>query len=185
VLPALLGVVMTFLMHNPSYLMMAFMSPVMMLGSWANGRRQGKVGHRRKPADYHDQLAATEREIAEAGEPGRGERRAAAPDAAELLLVATGPRTRLWERRRSDPDHLVVRVGPAELAGDITVEELDAGQRGSAAHTVPEPVRDRLPLDGFGPQHQGGHRRLAGRAVRARPGRARPARPGRRDHRLR
>ena len=136
VLPAALGVGMTFVMHNPSYLMMAFMSPIMMLGSWANGRRQGKVGHRRKMADYQDELAATRREITEAGELERRDRREAAPDAAELLLVATGPRTRLWERRRSDPDHLVVRMGLAELASDITVEEVEAGQRNTSAHTV-------------------------------------------------
>ena len=138
VLPAVLGLAMTFVMHNASYLMMAFMSPVMMLGSWANGRRQGKVGHRRKMADYQEQLAATEREIVAAGELERRERRAAAPDAAELLLVATGPRTRLWERRRSDPDHLVVRVGLAEMESDVMVEELEGGQRNTSAHTVPD-----------------------------------------------
>ena len=136
VLPAALGLVMTFVMRNSSYLLMAFMSPVMMIGSWANGRRQGKVGHRRRMADYQEQLAASEREIAEAGELERRERRAAGPDAAELLLVATGPRTRLWERRRSDPDHLVVRVGLADLESDVTVEELDGGQRSSSARTV-------------------------------------------------
>ena len=47
------------------------------------------------------------------------ERRAAAaagrdaPDPATVLSIATGPRRRLWERRRTDPDYLLLRVGTA------------------------------------------------------------------------
>jgi S-DNA-T family DNA segregation ATPase FtsK/SpoIIIE len=128
-LPAVFGGVIAMVTHNPSFLMMAAMSPVMMLGSWFSGRRQGRLSHRRQVAEHRARLAATEAEIAVALDQERLDRRAASPDPAELLVIATGPRARLWERRRTDPDHLLVRVGIADLATEIAVDEGDGTQR--------------------------------------------------------
>jgi len=139
-LPAGLGLVMMAVMKNPSYLLMAFFSPVMMVGNWLNGRRTGKIGHRRMQAEYVEHLAAAELEIGHALDAERLRLRASSPDAAELLLIATGPRSRLWERRRSDPDHLLVRVGLADLDSTVVVDQLDGPQRGSQhriAHDAP------------------------------------------------
>lgn len=47
------------------------------------------------------------------------ERRALHPDPAEVLLTATGPRRRLWERRPGDPDVLAMRIGLADLPAGI------------------------------------------------------------------
>ncbi|GAA3183369.1 MULTISPECIES: FtsK/SpoIIIE domain-containing protein [Streptomyces] len=128
-LPAVFGGVIAVVSDNPMFLIMAGMSPVMMIGNWVSGRRQGKVGHRRKLAEYHGQRAAIEREIAAALDEERLDRRAASPDPGELLDIATGPRARLWERRRVDPDHLLVRVGIADLPTEIVVEEEGEGGR--------------------------------------------------------
>lgn len=46
-------------------------------------------------------------------------RRKAAPDPGSVLLLATGPRERLWERRPDDPDWLLVRVGTADLDSEV------------------------------------------------------------------
>jgi S-DNA-T family DNA segregation ATPase FtsK/SpoIIIE len=138
-LPAVFGGVIALVTRNAMFLMMAAMSPVMMVGNWVSGRRQGRRGHRRQLAEYRTRLAAAEDEIAAALDQERRDRRAASPDPAELLVIATGPRARLWERRRTDPDHLLVRVGVADQATGITVEE-DGGGPGRdprAAHDVP------------------------------------------------
>ncbi|WP_369392457.1 FtsK/SpoIIIE domain-containing protein [Streptomyces sp. CG1] len=129
VLPALSGGVIALLTHNAMFLIMAAMSPVMMLGNWYSGRRQGRVGHRRQMAEYRAQLETTEGEIAAALDQERLDRRAGSPDPADLLIVATGPRARLWERRRTDPDHLLVRVGIADLPTGIVVEEDEGSKR--------------------------------------------------------
>jgi S-DNA-T family DNA segregation ATPase FtsK/SpoIIIE len=134
-LPAGIGLVMMAMMHNAGYLMMAAFSPVMMVGNWLNGRRTGRIGQRRQQADYGVRLAEAEQEIAAAMRAERLRLRASSPDAAELLLIATGPRGRLWERRRSDPDHLLVRVGLADLESAVVVEQVDGAQR-SAQHRV-------------------------------------------------
>jgi S-DNA-T family DNA segregation ATPase FtsK/SpoIIIE len=139
-LPAGLGLVMMMVMHNSSYLLMAGFSPVMMVGNWLNSRRTGKIGQRRIQAEYVERLAAAEQDVGRAMEQERLRLRASSPDAAELLLIATGPRSRLWERRRSDPDHLLVRVGLADLDSSVVVEQVDGAQRTSqhrAAHDAP------------------------------------------------
>jgi DNA segregation ATPase FtsK/SpoIIIE, S-DNA-T family len=128
-LPAVFGGVVAMMSHNAMFLLMAGMSPVMMVGSWYTGRRQGRLNYRRQVAEYQTQLDATEAEIAAALEQERRDRRAVGPDPAELLIIATGPRARLWERRRTDPDHLLVRVGIADLPTEIAVEEGDGTQR--------------------------------------------------------
>ncbi len=128
-LPAVFGVVMSLILKNPIYLMFAAMSPLMVLGNWITGRRQGRTSHRSQLAEHRARVAAIEADIAETIVLERHDRRVAAPDPAELLMVATGPRARLWERRRTDPDHLVVRVGIADLPSMITVEATGEDRR--------------------------------------------------------
>jgi DNA segregation ATPase FtsK/SpoIIIE, S-DNA-T family len=137
-LPALFGLVIALTLRNPLFLMMAGMSPVMMIGSWLTGRRQGRLGHRRQVAEYEAQRANVEAEIAVAMDRERLDRRVASPDAAELLIIATGPRARLWERRRTDPDHLLVRVGIADLPTAIEVEEGDGTRRRRDSRAAPD-----------------------------------------------
>ncbi|MBF9069548.1 FtsK/SpoIIIE domain-containing protein [Streptacidiphilus fuscans] len=139
-LPAVFGGAMAMMLHNLMYLMMTAMSPVMMIGTWYSGRRQGKSSHRRHLAEFRSQLQATEVDIAAALGQEQVDRRAECPDPGELLVVATGPRARLWERRRTDPDHLLVRVGTADLPTAVAVEAGEPGQRGRelrAAQDVP------------------------------------------------
>lgn len=128
-LPAVTGTVIALAYRNPLFLLMTAMSPIMVIGGWLSDRRQGRVGHRRQVTEHKAQMAADEAEIAAAMDAERLDRRAASPDAAELLVIATGPRARLWERRRTDPDHLLVRVGVADLPTGIAVEEGDGTQR--------------------------------------------------------
>ncbi|WP_203729961.1 FtsK/SpoIIIE domain-containing protein [Paractinoplanes durhamensis] len=125
-LPAAFGIVMSTVLRNPMYLMFAAMSPIMVVGNWWSSRRQGGRNYRGQVAEHRARVAAIEADIAESIVLERRDRRVAAPDPAELLIVATGPRSRLWERRRTDPDHLVVRIGVADLPSAIRVEA--AGQ---------------------------------------------------------
>ena len=106
-------------------------------------------------------------------------RRTAAPDPAEVLLTATGPRRRLWERRDHDPDALRLRVGLADLPADLEF----APERTAPIETpMPDPptchavpvalAMRRLGVAGLtGPRRHGRAGPLAGR-----PGR-RPAQP--------
>ena len=122
-IPALMGVAMAVVLKQPFYLMFAFMSPVMMIGSWLSSRRNGKESHRTLMIKWRKDLADIDLSIELAVGAEQHRRRTDAPDAAALLLAATAPTRRLWERRASDPDHLLVRFGTADLPSAVKLEE--------------------------------------------------------------
>ncbi|HEY2578219.1 MAG TPA: FtsK/SpoIIIE domain-containing protein, partial [Streptosporangiaceae bacterium] len=60
------------------------------------------------------------------------------PDPVRVLKIATGPRLRLWERRRTDPDYLLLRVGTADLPSAMAMSLPDDGKpRARTAWKVP------------------------------------------------
>ena len=122
-MPLALSVVLALALHRTYMLMMGVFSPVMMLGSYLQGRRQGKMTYRQQLADYRDKKARIEADAEQALVDERLARRAEAPDPATVLLVANGPRARLWERRRTDPDYLSVRIGVGDLESEVTVDD--------------------------------------------------------------
>ncbi|GMA88269.1 hypothetical protein GCM10025868_35190 [Angustibacter aerolatus] len=103
------------LLVNPRFLFMAFMTPLMAVANYVSQRRSGARDHKEKVAQYEQDLADVEGRIERGLLAERDDRRALGPDPAEVLLTALAPGRRLWERRRSDPDHLVWRLGLADL----------------------------------------------------------------------
>ncbi|MFF3983569.1 FtsK/SpoIIIE domain-containing protein [Streptomyces sp. NPDC001797] len=77
--------------------------------------------------------------------------RIAAPSPAAVLSLATGPRAGLWERRRSDDDHLLLRVGTDSEPSQTVftnIFRVDDVHYGSSTHDVDVPVT--LPLRELG-----------------------------------
>ena len=67
-----------------------------------------------------------------------------------MFSIASGPRRQLWERRRTDPDYLLLRVGTADLPSAVTLAdpELDEHRR-EVTWLVPDaPVTISLPERG-------------------------------------
>src|SRR5690606_38947777 len=102
---------------------------------WWSDRRHGRKKHRQALKVYRRRLAEFEEEVERARVLDEAERRAAAPDPAELLLTAKGPRRRLWERRIHDPDVLRLRGGLADLPADLEF----VPERGAADVKLPDP----------------------------------------------
>ncbi|MCT9928755.1 FtsK/SpoIIIE domain-containing protein [Planotetraspora sp. A-T 1434] len=121
-LPAVFGIVMVRVTGQWYFLLIALMTPLIMLGQWAGDRRHGRKKHRQAVKAYKERLAAYETEVTKAVKEDEAERRNGAPDPAEVLLTATGPRRRLWERRIHDRDALRLRVGLADLPADLDFE---------------------------------------------------------------
>ncbi|MFJ2031534.1 FtsK/SpoIIIE domain-containing protein [Streptosporangium sp. NPDC087985] len=130
-LPAVLGVGMAMALKIWYFLLFALMTPLIMIGQWWSDRRHGRKQYRQQLKRYRERMKAFEATVTEARAADEAERRAAAPDPAELLLTATGPRRRLWERRDHDPDALRLRVGLADLPARIEF----APERSAAADT--------------------------------------------------
>ncbi|MFD2792251.1 FtsK/SpoIIIE domain-containing protein [Promicromonospora vindobonensis] len=122
-MPAVLGVTMAFVFQSPYYLMFALASPLMGLGNWWMQKRNGVTTHKDRLKEHAEERAALEEEVLDAVRREQHRRRVSSPGAAELRLIATTPTRRLWERRSTDGDHLVVRLGLADATSRVEVED--------------------------------------------------------------
>ncbi|MBO0789269.1 MAG: cell division protein FtsK, partial [Actinobacteria bacterium] len=151
-LPLIFGVVMIKVMHSAVYALFMLMSPVMVVGTWLSERRHGRVDYKRRMKEYRAAMSGLDSVIATERAADEAQRREAAPDPAQILLTATGPRRRLWERRGDDPDALHLRIGLADLPANLEFVAERGGTGGAdlppvpAARTVPV----SLPLPSLG-----------------------------------
>ncbi len=74
-----------------------------------------------------------------------------------VLTIASGPRRRLWERRRTDPDYLLLRVGTADLPSAVELADPTQDEhRRTVYWEVPDapvtvPLRERGVIGVAGP----------------------------------
>ncbi|MGH3246325.1 MAG: hypothetical protein ACRDOI_08960, partial [Trebonia sp.] len=131
VAPVIMGVAMAVMMKEVYMLAMSGLSPIMMLGNYFTNRKQGRKSYAQKLSDYREHKKRIERDASDALAVERAARYDECPDPAAVLSIASGPRRRLWERRRTDPDYLVLRAGTADLpsAVELTDPELDEHRR--------------------------------------------------------
>ncbi|MCV2394553.1 FtsK/SpoIIIE domain-containing protein [Actinotalea sp. M2MS4P-6] len=117
--PVALGAGTFLIFHNPSFLLLMLLSPVMAVANWAGNRRSRRGQHVDAVRSWAERSArVTAAAYAALGEESSA-RRHDLPDPATVLLAATGPRVRLWERRRTDPDWLLGRIGTADLPSEV------------------------------------------------------------------
>ncbi|MBT2501877.1 FtsK/SpoIIIE domain-containing protein [Curtobacterium sp. ISL-83] len=128
------------------YLLIALLSPILMIVTGLQGRRQGKKTYRQRVAEYEDTRARIEADATESLQSERARWIASAPDPAVVYETAVTPLPRLWERRRTDPDHLLVRVGTATQRSEVTIEDPEqlSHKRTVAWDATDVPVRIRL-----------------------------------------
>ncbi|WP_330306561.1 MULTISPECIES: FtsK/SpoIIIE domain-containing protein [unclassified Streptomyces] len=105
------------------YLIMALLSPLIMFGNFFMDKKQGRKSHAKQVKEYKEHKERIEKEAQEALVAERLDRRQAIPDPATVLSLSTGPRTRLWERRRTDADHLLLRVGTGQLPSEVVLDD--------------------------------------------------------------
>lgn len=127
VAPMVLGVVMATVMRSPFYLMFAFMSPLMMAANAWSDRRGSAKDHQKAVVEYEEALAQAQRDLDERIAAEQRRLRHESPDAAATLLTALLPGRRLWERRKHDPDALMLRMGSAEIPSTVKVTGADDG----------------------------------------------------------
>lgn len=121
--PMVMGLAFVFLFRSYFFLLIMALSPVLALANWYTDRRSGRKRYRRDLAEYLRKRSRIMRELTAAVAEERSARCEASPDPATVLFTAVGPGRRLWERRRRDPDHLVLRVGTLDQPSLIDVED--------------------------------------------------------------
>ncbi|MDX3260175.1 FtsK/SpoIIIE domain-containing protein [Streptomyces sp. MI02-2A] len=118
-LPLVGAVVSVMMFGRWYYLIMAVMSPVMFIGNYFMDKKHGRKSYAMQVKEYREQKERIEKDAQDALRRLRN----AVPDPATVLCLGTGPRTRLWERRRSDRDHLVIRVGTGRRSSGVVLED--------------------------------------------------------------
>jgi S-DNA-T family DNA segregation ATPase FtsK/SpoIIIE len=134
VLPLIIGGAMAILV-KPIFILFALLSPVMAISTYVTNRRRGGITHRAAMAQYQDRKARYANDLRGAIDRETTFLRAASPDPAEVAAIAGAPLTRLWERRRDDPDFLSLRLGLANQGSSI---ELIGGSRPDDPDSLPE-----------------------------------------------
>ncbi len=107
------GVAAMFL--GPMFALLALLSPVMALASWFEGRRRVGSERRRDARRYAVALESYRSALVRAAHAEVERRRDVLPHPAEIVRRATEPSIRLWERRRTDADFLLLRTGTASI----------------------------------------------------------------------
>jgi DNA segregation ATPase FtsK/SpoIIIE, S-DNA-T family len=151
--PVVLGVVLWRVLGNATFLLFTLLSPVLVLGNVVTERRAGRRRSRRE-----QRLWTAQREVAEAAlrvavREDERHRRNAHPDPAAALVAATGPRPRLWERRRGDDDVLDLRLGTADQPARVEAGgDLAEGMTTAREVPVVVPLREAGVLGLAGPR---------------------------------
>ncbi len=101
---------------GPQMLAFALLSPLMLVGNVLSDRWGGRREYARELAAHEIELADRQGEFDALRRLEREQRWRDLPDPATVLDIASGPGTRLWERRRGAPDLGRVRLGVGELA---------------------------------------------------------------------
>jgi S-DNA-T family DNA segregation ATPase FtsK/SpoIIIE len=109
--PVLLGLLMAVLLKQLAYLAFIALSPVMLIGNAISDRRHGRRGHQQRLADYERHRDEAMAAMARSRWEELAYQRQVHPDPATLLLIASAPSRRLWERHPGDEDFLALRVG--------------------------------------------------------------------------
>lgn len=121
--PLVGSVTMALVMNRMIFLILAALSPITLLANYFYEKKNGKKSFRKTLAEYEKHKASIERQAQRAMAADTGARREGAPDPADVYLTATGPGQRLWERRLTDDDHGLLRVGTGELPTEVEVND--------------------------------------------------------------
>ncbi|MGI8880348.1 MAG: FtsK/SpoIIIE domain-containing protein [Jatrophihabitans sp.] len=120
--PILGGIGMAALFRSWIYLALMLMAPLTMLATTVPERIRGRPSRRRAAELHRHEVATAETALTNAVQAQLASRLRLSPDPAEVRRIATGPTSRIWERRCVDPDFLDVRVGLTDVDAEITVE---------------------------------------------------------------
>jgi S-DNA-T family DNA segregation ATPase FtsK/SpoIIIE len=139
-LPAVGGLLMAWLLHTPTFLFFALLSPVIAVGTWLSERWSGRRSGRREAEAHALEVLAAEATLADAVAADVRVTEAAHPDLATLAAAARRRTQVLWSRAREDADALTVRVGSGPGATRVTRVAADGSREHVTAPHQPATV---------------------------------------------
>ncbi len=144
VVPALVGVGLAVALHSVQFLVFALLTPVVVLTTTFGDRLHWHRSHKRAVLGWRRHEASAQAEATAALAAETAWRRREQPDPPRLHDIATGPGSRLWERRRTDGDALCVRLGLTELPSTVRARRGASSAPAGLVRDVPLCVDLRL-----------------------------------------
>lgn len=145
-LPLVMGAAMYWFTRSPYSLVIMALSPMMALSNYVSARGGRRAQHLEAVQTYASRVARIEQQAYDALAEESTARRRELPDPATVLLFATGPRARLWERRRTDPDWMLVRVGTADVPSEVSLSDPAREEHERVLHWTAADVPVAVPL---------------------------------------
>lgn len=145
-LPLLMGAATYVLTRSPYGLVIMVLSPLMALSNYISSRGSRQTQHVEAVRTYAQRTARIEQQAYDALGEESSARRRELPDPASVLLFATGPRARLWERRRTDPDWMLARVGTADVPSEVSLHDPERADHERVLHWTASDVPVAVPL---------------------------------------
>ncbi|MBO0898841.1 cell division-like protein [Cellulomonas sp. zg-ZUI199] len=145
-MPLVMGAAMYWFTRSPYALIIMGLSPLMAIGNFVSSRGGQRSKHVEAVRTYVQRVARIEQQAFESLRTESASRRRDLPDPATVLLFATGPRARLWERRRTDPDWMLARVGTADLPSEVSLHDPGREEHERVQHWTAADVPVAVPL---------------------------------------
>ncbi|WP_432457617.1 FtsK/SpoIIIE domain-containing protein [Cellulomonas iranensis] len=130
--PAVLGVALFLLTHNPLTLAFVGLSPLLLLGSWLDRRTGERARVRTQTAQFRTDLDRLAAQVRVDHEEEVATRLREHPATTEAVGAALGLSPVLWCRRPDDEDFLSVRLGTGTAASRTTIRTPSRGQADGA-----------------------------------------------------
>nr|WP_235432161.1 FtsK/SpoIIIE domain-containing protein [Nocardiopsis sp. RV163] len=122
-IPITMAVGSALVMGRPQYLLIGLLAPVSVLFMQIMQRRTTKARYDKQLAEYEEKKERVTRDARDALVAEQRKLRDTCPDPAAVLLLATGPRARLWERRQIDEDFTQLRVGTGSIPSQVVLSD--------------------------------------------------------------
>ncbi|MDM7831249.1 FtsK/SpoIIIE domain-containing protein [Cellulomonas edaphi] len=145
-LPVIMGGAMFYFTRSPYSLIIMALSPAMAISNWVSSRKSRRGQHVDAVRSFTERTARVEADAYAALTSESAARRRDLPDPATVLLFATGPRSRLWERRRTDPDWMLARVGTADVPSEVSLRDPAGEDHERVQHWTAADVPVAVPL---------------------------------------
>lgn len=127
VAPALLGGALFAMTRQPMSLMFAALSPVMLVGSWIDGRVRGRRRRSRRWRAFDGELRAARAELEQERAEEVAARLLEAPSASEVAEAIRVRSPLLWSRHHGSDASLRLRFGVGDLPSSVDVSLPDRG----------------------------------------------------------
>ncbi|MCK9872210.1 FtsK/SpoIIIE domain-containing protein [Nocardiopsis dassonvillei] len=122
-IPITMAVGSALIMGRPQYLLIGLLAPVSVLFMQIMQRRTTKARYDKQLTEYEEKKERVTRDARDALVAEQRKLRDTCPDPAAVLLLATGPRARLWERRQTDEDFTQLRVGTGSIPSQVVLSD--------------------------------------------------------------